>query len=387
MNGKVLGAEGVLDFPLHGVSLIEASAGTGKTYTIANLHLLHVLAGRMVGDVLVVTFTNAATDELRGRIRARLFEALAALQRDAPGGDAFLAAWCARIGTSDERDLAVRRLRLALRSMDTAPIYTIHSFCQHALSEFAFNSGQQFQMELLTDDRELWRQAVQDWWRKTAYPLSGIRLRWFTDATGGLASFRTLLAPLLAAQRKTLLPKVDSLEQEWSALDAMGPELKSIAARWLAKGERDRLEEILLHSPRLSRNKKRPYHADKLTPALLKLDQYFHAVDAQPIPKEFELLTPRCMQAFATKKDDPALADDFFARCGALWESLQRERRRLRVAALASAADFAGKRCARPSAKRNYCPTMICSTRCTRPCTRTTPKRWRAQYASGFRWP
>jgi hypothetical protein len=77
MNGLMLDPPAVLAFPLTGMRLIEASAGTGKTYTIANLYLRHVVEGCEVAEVLVVTFTVAATDELRGRIRARLFEALA----------------------------------------------------------------------------------------------------------------------------------------------------------------------------------------------------------------------------------------------------------------------------------------------------------------------
>ena len=77
-----LDAATLLDIDLSGTKLIEASAGTGKTYTIANLYLRHVIAGREVGKLLVVTFTVAATEELRGRIRARLFETLS---RPRPG--------------------------------------------------------------------------------------------------------------------------------------------------------------------------------------------------------------------------------------------------------------------------------------------------------------
>ena len=97
MNYKTLDTEAVLDFPLTGIQLIEASAGTGKTYTLANLYLRHIIAGREVGEVLVVTFTTAATDELRGRIRARLFETLDLLERCQETKDEFLAALIERI--------------------------------------------------------------------------------------------------------------------------------------------------------------------------------------------------------------------------------------------------------------------------------------------------
>ena len=62
-----------LDTPLAGFNLIEASAGTGKTYTITALYLRLVVEARIpVNRILVVTYTNAATKELRDRIRSRL---------------------------------------------------------------------------------------------------------------------------------------------------------------------------------------------------------------------------------------------------------------------------------------------------------------------------
>ncbi len=183
----------VLAFPLVGTRLIEASAGTGKTYTIANLYLRQVLTGGQVGQLLVVTFTDAATAELRGRIRARLVEALTLLDRAATRGatpetgDAFLAALLPALLAegSAALDLYRRRLRLAVRSMDEAAIYTIHGFSQRALTEFAFLSGQPFQVEGIADDGILWRTALHDWWRRTAYPLDLGRARLLRDALGG----------------------------------------------------------------------------------------------------------------------------------------------------------------------------------------------------------
>ena len=86
----VLDARACLDFDLEGVSLIEASAGTGKTYTIANLYLRHILDGRQPSEILVVSFTNAATDELHQRIQARLYQALKTLDTRVCPDDEFL---------------------------------------------------------------------------------------------------------------------------------------------------------------------------------------------------------------------------------------------------------------------------------------------------------
>ncbi|CAK0751252.1 hypothetical protein CCP4SC76_2260001 [Gammaproteobacteria bacterium] len=205
-----LNPHNVLTFPLTGVHLIEASAGTGKTYTIANLYLLHIINGQPVGNLLVVTFTVAATDELRGRIRAKLAETLEILEAAKSTTDVFLAALVEDIrrrGQAYRGDI-IKLLRLAVRTMDEAAIFTIHGFCQRALTEFAFNSGQPFQMEVLTDDTNLWRQSIQDWWRRTSYPLTKTHLQIFTSAKRmqSLGSFLELLGSLLGPQPKQLIP-------------------------------------------------------------------------------------------------------------------------------------------------------------------------------------
>lgn len=179
-----------LRFPLYGERLIEASAGTGKTYTIAGLYLRLLLghgpvieqAGEEGGDagqpcaherplsvteILVVTFTEAATAELRGRIRARIHEARLAFMRG-QSGDALLAQLLAEV---EDHDLAARRLLAAERQMDEAAVFTIHGFCQRMLRQNAFESGALFETEFLTDDSRLRLQAVSDYWRAEFYPV------------------------------------------------------------------------------------------------------------------------------------------------------------------------------------------------------------------------
>lgn len=334
-----LDTETVLGFPLTDIQLIEASAGTGKTYTIANLYLRHIVDGREVGEVLVVTFTVAATDELRGRIRARLFETLEILDRSRETKDNFLAALTKRIREQGQQELVTKRLRLAVRTMDEAAVYTIHSFCQRALTEFAFNSGQQFQMEVLTDDRDLWRQAVQDWWRRTGYPLDSARSRLFSASLGDLESFRKLLEPLLGPQRKGLLPEVEDLDSVLARFDDTIPGLRALADLWHEDGER--LKRILLESKGLSRAKTGTYHPDILAPALAVLDVWFGVDEPSPPPDAFEVLTAECIDQHKLKKPAPDLDDAFFVRCGQLRQDLERLQRDLCAAALAGAAAFA----------------------------------------------
>ncbi|MBO9872755.1 exodeoxyribonuclease V subunit beta, partial [Xanthomonas sp. D-93] len=182
-----------LQLPLHGVRLIEASAGTGKTFTLATLFTrLVVERGLRLGQLLAVTFTEAATQELRRRIRERL--ALAAtLVPDADGSlvGAALAATdlsqqtphqdppdvaltrailAAHLAASTETPTALRRrLQQAAEDIDLAAIFTIHGFCARVLREHALESGQAFAApQLLTDDRELLRDVAADLWRQRA---------------------------------------------------------------------------------------------------------------------------------------------------------------------------------------------------------------------------
>ena len=165
-----------LALPLTGTHLIEASAGTGKTFTLATLVTRLVVEQRLrIGQILAVTFTEAATQELRKRIRERL--ALAACLVDAPGADdeapdaalsrAIIAAHLA--GSSETPAQLQRRLQQAADEIDLAAIFTIHGFCARVLREHALESGQTFAPpELLASDRALREELAADLWRSIA---------------------------------------------------------------------------------------------------------------------------------------------------------------------------------------------------------------------------
>ena len=167
--------------PLQGVRLIEASAGTGKTFTLATLFTrLVVERGLRIGQILAVTFTEAATQELRRRIRERLALAVRLLGEcegdglatapDAP--DAVLTATLlqAHLATSGETHASLRRrLQQAVEEIDLAAIFTIHGFCARVLREHALESGQTLAApELLANDRELLGEVAADLWRQRA---------------------------------------------------------------------------------------------------------------------------------------------------------------------------------------------------------------------------
>ncbi|WP_304334146.1 UvrD-helicase domain-containing protein, partial [Conchiformibius steedae] len=168
-----------LDVPLNGTNLIEASAGTGKTWNIAALFArLVVLEQADVSQILVVTFTKAATAELKTRLRARLDEALNVLRRcadaDNPddtlihecGGDDFLYRLLQRGLQQEGLARLMLRLQAAVSGFDNASVYTIHGFCQRVLQDYAFFCQVPFDIELDEQgDRAENLNAAQDFWR------------------------------------------------------------------------------------------------------------------------------------------------------------------------------------------------------------------------------
>lgn len=158
-----------LECPLDGLNLIEASAGTGKTWNICGLYVRLLIEKELtVNQILVVTFTKAATAELRDRIRQRIVDMLNAVSGDCEAStDAFINDLMAHLkaqGLSESHIQA--RLKLARESFDEAAIFTIHGFCQRALGDAPFSAGQPFQLEAVEDDSEGLEQVVQDFWRR-----------------------------------------------------------------------------------------------------------------------------------------------------------------------------------------------------------------------------
>jgi len=169
-----------LTFPLHGSRLIEASAGTGKTWTIAALYVRLVLGhGGSSGyqrpllpsEILVMTFTRAATRELSNRVRERLVEAAAYFRGHGEQSDSYLDALLEDYPDHSSRQQAAHRLMLAAETMDEAAIFTIDAWCQRMLREHAFDSGSLFDEELVSDEAALFEDAAHDYWRQQVYPL------------------------------------------------------------------------------------------------------------------------------------------------------------------------------------------------------------------------
>jgi exodeoxyribonuclease V beta subunit len=195
-----------LSFPLHGSRLIEASAGTGKTWTIAALYLRLVLGHGgadgfarplLPSEILVMTFTRAATRELSNRVRERLVQAAAFFRGELEIDDPYLRQLADAYPGERERHVAAHRLVLAAETMDEAAIFTIDAWCQRMLREHAFDSGSLFDEELVSDERALFEDAAHDYWRQHVYPLDSSALSAVLDCWQDVGALKRSLRDLV----------------------------------------------------------------------------------------------------------------------------------------------------------------------------------------------
>lgn len=145
--------------------VIEASAGTGKTYTIVGLYVRLLIEEQIpVEKILVMTFTKKATAELRGRILERLRECRRVLTGAAePNGDPFLKTVASTYGGEDAGRVT-ELISSAIRNFDDSRIFTIHGFCQRLLAEEPMLTGMPFEMDVIKSD-DILEQAAEDFWR------------------------------------------------------------------------------------------------------------------------------------------------------------------------------------------------------------------------------
>ena len=279
-----------LTLPLDGRRLLEASAGTGKTYTLTLLFLRLLLERELAIDqILVVTFTRAATGELRDRIRRLLRQAIDHLANRTGKVDPLLAALLAAIPTATAR----QRIADALVRLDEAAIHTIHSFCQRILQEHAFESAMPFESELMTNEDDLRLQVIEDFWRNRFYPANDREAAWaaatWTDPTGLLKA----LGKAAAGMDCDLIPEID--ERELAALQEENGRLFSgLRENW--QRERQQIRSVLTTDPCLKRSEKTYRLADQV-PRLMDVMDRLAASTEPPflLPGGIDLLAASVM--------------------------------------------------------------------------------------------
>ncbi|MGE5439472.1 MAG: exodeoxyribonuclease V subunit beta [Bacteroidota bacterium] len=309
----------LLEHKLYGINLIEASAGTGKTYTINGLFLRLLIERKEIdiNDILVVTFSEAATEELKDRIRNGISSLISALN-GAECNDEFLKAYTEIIG-EEGRIAALDKLKRALINFDEANIFTIHSFCRRMLNENAFESGILFDVELIKDESDIKREIVEDFWRRHIITLPVYLIRYLQRNPVDSISFNSLLKLAERIEDLTdikLIPQ-DEFDSTGSA-ESFDIALKAIRNTW--KQHSSEIKNIFTNKDVFNQVK---YKADKIAGILDRLDQYLSGNEIpEPYFKDLGLFTYEAViKGVKAKQTPPKDEFGFFAQCRELLEA------------------------------------------------------------------
>lgn len=316
-----------ISLPLNQSGLIEASAGTGKTYTMANLYLRLLLGvgckPLSVEQILVVTFTKAATQELRDRIRTKLGNVARWFQQpeskaaqQAFEDDPFLLALYQQVQTKLPE--AILRLTIAEREMDLAAIFTIDSFCQKMLFQFAFHSGVRFDLDLQADEQELLNRLSEDTWRTLFYPMNLANSRLVAEKLKNPTEALKAVEPYLYGKLPTLLPEQQWINQnpnEWLARYQQF--LSEAQNHWQTAS--DTIKQLIITELNKTYKKgekkalnRRSYQLRWLENWWAELDQWAKQTGGD-IPEVFERF---CQEALNSKAEEGAvpLSHEYFAK-------------------------------------------------------------------------
>ncbi len=315
--------------PLAGVNLIEASAGTGKTYAIEGLFLRLILEKHVpIEKILVVTFTKAATAELITRIHRKLFNALEAFRRGA-SEDPLIDAL---VKKTNPAVLSVQLLQDALTNFDRASIFTIHGFCQRILHENAFETGNLFDTELISDQTHILQEIADDFWRQHFYRADPEFLNYVLKSITGPAYFLNLLKTIRSAKIK-IVPEID--EPVLGTLPSYRLELQHLRDEWregkgrvIEKMKDSALDSRIYGSRELIAGSRLSKRERTLSELAGQLNDFLDPANIGfPLFKEFVKFTAQKLQTSARKGMTPP-SDHFFDRCETLHtlaEALQRE--------------------------------------------------------------
>ncbi len=300
--------------PTSGFHLIEASAGTGKTWTISALYILLLLENRMKPEeILVVTYTKSATAELRDRIRTRINDTL----------NLFSSGRAPRDGLEEillsqrpvDADSAIKLLTRALYSFDNAAIFTIHGFCQRALLEHAFESGSLFDTDMVNDQSAILHDVCDDFWRTRIISESDCFLK-FLDREGFTPT--KLAEPFKGHYQNPELGIIPAtadpdLEREIALCTALAPQ---IAVIW--NSDRSTIIQKIIQA-NLSQTS---YKESRIESASHELDNWLAAGNfTEPCPK-LKLFSTAALLA-GQKKGSSLPVHPFFQLCQELSDALQ----------------------------------------------------------------
>lgn len=334
-----------LIFPLWGVRLIEASAGTGKTYTIAALYIRLILghgAGTDIGfsrallpcEILVMAFTKAATKELSDRIRAKLVQAarcFRGLEKPKLDEDYLIGLLAAYQEDDGSRETAAHKLMMAAESMDECAVFTIDGWVQRMLRAHAFDSGCLFEEDLVANEKEIRADALRDYWREQVYALDSAGIRVLRCVFNDLESFMEDMKDLVGkAHLLEDLPPEKSLSEVISDYITMRDAiLKPLKAEW-----KNHIQTFAAWFEHMEANHKGAFHGSKIKSSMVEkwvreLTQWINDQDQiWPDQKTFDdkawtkLSAEGIVTCFNKGKDVGIVIPDVFNRTNDLHQAL-----------------------------------------------------------------
>lgn len=340
----------LFDYPLNrGRVLIEAAAGSGKTYTIQFIFLRLLLErdDLAAANVLVVTFTEAATEELKERLRLILEQAEQRLRSPELGDDDLGRVLRRALVLHDEdQGLLRRRLLQARAAFDEVVITTIHGFCNRILSDYAFECGRREGLELLRENRTLIERVSADYWRRRFYDDQLRHVGHNLAAAGIDYSLLLALASLLDQDPGlVILPESDGENADLGRFEGI---LAGLTSAFSAQGRKvlsaldenqEAIRELLFADDRLKRNlwpeSKFLPHVDRLR-SRLGASQW---LTADEVSQTLDRFTPDGLRR-RLKKNRPLPEHQFFNDCAVLAEIHDRYFAVLARLALAVKHDF-----------------------------------------------
>jgi len=299
----------VINTPLTGTNLIEASAGTGKTYAISGLFVRLIVENHFTADqILVVTFTKAATEELKERIRKKLIQAKEAFIKGA-SKENFINEL---VQKTDHHKQAADRLQDALVDFDRAAIFTIHGFCQRILHENAFETQSLYDTKLITDEKSLLLEIAEDFWRKELYKQSAEFINYVLKSKK-LNGPEDFLKLLYMAKTRDIKIIPDIKKAKIKNLEVYQEAFKRLKLRW-----NDSRDEVikLLNDPSLKAN---IYGRLKVISLSDQMD-HFTAPKSTGFPlfdKFINFTTAKINKS--TKKNQNSVFHEFFNFCDELY--------------------------------------------------------------------
>lgn len=296
----------LFESPLRGRNLIEASAGTGKTFTIAHIYLRLLLERPLkVENILVVTFTRAATNELKERIHALLLNA----RDDFIQGQVQDRLLHAYLLSRPNHRAVLECLEEAIRDFDEAAIFTIDGFCSKVLLENAFESSSLFDTELVAEQEEILRSIIEDWWRHSFYEASAMFVSYVSAKISPQELFK-FLENKVGLLYLRIVPETRDIdcadlerafEQSYQRVRQLWPQSRQEVSRI-----------FLSDSSGLNRNS---YGKTKIPGLLAEMEVYTSTSNPSPVlPEGFRRFTSSEIQA-KTKKGERPPTLEFFDAC------------------------------------------------------------------------